>query len=163
MATLLQDIKAQSEWIVKAFSADNLKLDYSVRSLIEVDKFFNKHTKNGKAIKGGRLSKNLGPVIFSIGSYVGETIIRNVPGAIWQTDDNDPQGEITASIKLPDETIMWPMQKAMKRFQNGLEDSIYVYGHHVIKEYVHEPFDQSYWEIASKQTEYLVKPWWKFW
>jgi hypothetical protein len=58
---------------------------------------------------------------------------------------------------------MWPMQKAMKRFQNGLEDSIYVYGHHVIKEYVHEPFDQSYWEIASKQTEYLVKPWWKFW
>jgi hypothetical protein len=67
MATLLQDIKAQSEWIVKAFSADNLKLDYSVRSLIEVDKFFNKHTKNGKAIKGGRLSKNLGPVIFSIG------------------------------------------------------------------------------------------------
>src|SRR3954471_22839770 len=108
MATLLQDIKAQSEWIVKAFSVDNLKLDYSVRSLIEVDKFFNKHTKNGKAIKGGRLSKNLGPVIFSIGSYVGETIIRNVPGAIWQTDDNDPQGEITASIKLPDETIMWP-------------------------------------------------------
>ena len=43
--------------------------------MIEIDKFFNKHVKNGKPVKGGRLSNNLGAIIFSIGAYVGVTII----------------------------------------------------------------------------------------
>ena len=163
MASLIEDIKTQSNWIVKAFGADRLKLDYSLRSLIEIDKFFNKHSNNGKAVKGGRLSKNLGPIIFSIGSYVGETIIKHVPGASWQTDDEDPQGEINASVRFPDGTIIWPMQKVMKRFQNGAEDAIYVYGHHVAKEYIDEPFDQSFWEISSQQNNRSQKPWWRFW
>jgi hypothetical protein len=163
MPSLLKDIKSQSDWIVNAFKADNLKLDYSIHSFIEIDKFFNKHSKNGKAVKKGRLSQNLGAIIFSIGSYVGQTIIKNVPGALWQVDDNDPQGEITASVKFPDGTIMWPMQKVMKRFQNGSEDAIYVYGHHVTKEYIEEPFDESFWETTSDQNEVAKKPWWKFW
>ena len=82
MATLLQDIKTQSDWIIKAFAADKLKLDYSIQSFIEIDKFFNQHSKEGKAVKGGRLTQNLGPILFSIGSYIGQTIITNVPGAV---------------------------------------------------------------------------------
>ena len=144
MATLLQDIKTQSDWIAKAFAADKLKLDYTIRSFIEIDKFFNKHSKDGKAVKGGRLTLNLGAIVFSLGSYVGQTIIKNVPGAVWQTDDNDPEGEITASVKLPDGTIILPMQRIMRRFQNGSEDAVYVYGHRITKDYINEPFDQSF-------------------
>lgn len=99
MATLLQDIKTQSDWVITAFAADKLKLDYSIHSFIEIDKFFNKHSKNGKAVRGGRLTQNLGSIVFSLGSYVGQTIIKNVSGAAWQTDDNDPESEITASVK----------------------------------------------------------------
>lgn len=114
-------------------------------------------------MKGGRLTQNLGAIIFSLGSYVGQTIIRNVPGAVWQTDDNDPEGEITASVKLPDCTIVFPMQRIMKRFQNGSEDAVYVYGYHVTKDFINQRFDQSFWDITSEVNDNTKKPWWKFW
>jgi len=163
MATLKEDIKKQSDWLVKAFAADKLKLDYTIHSLIEIDKFFNKHTKNGQPVKRGRLSSNLGPIIFSIGSYVGQTIIKTIPKAVWQTDDKDPEGELTASVKLPNGTIIWPMQKVLKRFKNGSEDSIYVYGHELTKDKTKEPFDKSYWDIDKNDNKSTTKPWWKFW
>ena len=163
MATLLQDIKTQSDWIIKAFAADKLKLDYSIQSFIEIDKFFNQHSKEGKAVKGGRLTQNLGPILFSIGSYVGQTIITNVPGAVWITDDKDPEGEITASVKLPDGTVMFPMQRIINRFRNGSEDAVYVYGHHITSNYTGQPFDQSFWKIMSDENNKPEKPWWRFW
>ena len=163
MATLLQDIKTQSDWITKAFAADNLKLDYTIHSFIEIDKFFNKHSKDGKALKGGRLSQNLGAIIFSLGSYVGQTIIKNIPGSVWQTNDNDPEGELNATIKLPDGTVIFPMQRMMKRFQNGSDDAVYVYGHHIAKDYIDESFDQSFWSIDENKDNQAKRPWWKFW
>ena len=56
MATLLEDIKTQSDWIVKAFKSDNFNLDYTVHSFIEIDRFINMHAKNGQPVPGGRLS-----------------------------------------------------------------------------------------------------------
>src|SRR5664279_1093045 len=132
MATLEQDIKTQSAWIVNAFKSDSIILDYAVESLKAIDNFFDKHAENGKAKPGGRLSQNLGPVLFSIGSYVGETIIKNVQDAVWQTDDKDPEGEINAAIKLPDGTIVWPIQRVMNRFLEAAENGIYAYGAVVI-------------------------------
>jgi len=162
MASLKQDIKKQSDWIIKAFQEDGYKLDYSIKSFLEVDKFFEKHSKNGKPIRGGRLTQNLGPIIFSIGSYIGETFIKNVKGAEWITDDNDPQGEITATIKFPNGTKCWPIQKAMKRYKNGFEDSVYTYGYELVKEYISEPFEQNFWTI-NKEENTTIKPWWRFW
>ena len=75
MGTLQEDIKAQSSWLVRAFAADGLQLDYTINSLKQIDKFFEKHSKNGKPVKNGRLSQNVGS-IFYIGSYVGETIVK---------------------------------------------------------------------------------------
>jgi hypothetical protein len=162
MATLSEDIKTQSAWLSKAFASDKIKLDYTVHSLIELDKFFNRHSKEGKAVSGGRLSNNLGGIIFSLGSYVGETIVRTIPGTVWVVNDSDPQGEINVSLRFPDETTIWPMQKVMKRFQNGSDDSLYIYGHTLTKHYTEESFDESYWTIYDEN--YLPqKPWWKFW
>ena len=105
MATLLEDIRSQSEWIIRAFAADGFKLDYTIDSIIEIDRFFSKNMKNGQPRKRGRLyGKGYGPILFSIGAYVGETIIHNVKGSQWITDDNDPQGELKVSLKLPDGT-----------------------------------------------------------
>jgi hypothetical protein len=162
MATLIQDIKKQSDWIIKAFKVDGYHLDYSIKSFVEIDKFFEKHSKNGKPVSGGRLSQDLGPIIFSIGSYIGETFIINVKGAVWITDDNDPQGEITASIKFPDGMTVWPMQRVMNRFKNGFEDSIYPYAYEFAKDYITEPFDQNFWSINSGQN-IPKKSWWKIW
>ena len=165
MATLKEDIKSQSEWIVKAFQVDGFNLDGSMDSIVEVDKFFTKNMKNGKPKKGGRLyGKGFGTILFSIGSYVGETIIKNVKGAEWITDDNDPQGEMNVSLKLPNDVEIWPIQKVMKRFQNGSEDAIYPYVHMLTKEFTNLPFKEEFWTLVAENEESeQTKPWWKFW
>ena len=165
MATLQEDIRSQSTWIIKAFAADGFKLDYTINSIIEVDKFFSKNMKNGQPRKGGRLyGKGYGPILFSIGAYVGETIIHNVKGSQWITDDNDPQGELKVSLKLPDDTELWPIQKVMRRFQNGSEDAIYPYVHMVTKAFTNLPFSEEFWKIPADSGESgETKPWWKFW
>ena len=160
MGKLHEDILEGSDWIVKAFKTESLNLDYSINSFIEIDIFFNRHSKNGKAIAGKRLNKNLGPILFSIGAYIGETIIKNIPGSKWNLDDNDPMGEITAAVELPNTTIFWPMQRAANRFRNGNEDSIYPYGFELTKDYVKGDFDNSFWEKISDNA---TKKWWKFW
>jgi hypothetical protein len=163
MATLLEDITTQADWIAKAFAEDKLKLDYSIRSFMEIDRFFNKHAKDGQPVPGGRLSQNLGAIIFSLGSYVGQTIIKTMPGSVWETDDNDPEGEVNAAVKLPDGATIWPMQRVMKRFQHGSEDSVYAYGHTITKDITQEPFDQRYWEMEKAHSQAANKQWWKFW
>ncbi len=165
MATLLEDIRSQSEWIIRAFAADGFKLDYTIDSIIEIDRFFSKNMKNGQPRKGGRLyGKGYGPILFSIGAYVGETIIHNVKGSQWITDDNDPQGELKVSLKLQDGTELWPIQKVMRRFQNGSEDAIYPYVHMVTKAFTNLPFNEEFWKIPADTAESgKTKPWWKFW
>ncbi|MBS1521335.1 MAG: hypothetical protein JST50_10080 [Bacteroidetes bacterium] len=158
MGTLKQDVKHHSDWLVKAFREDRINLDYSIKSLIEIDRFFNKHAVKGQAVKGGRLSKNLGPVLFSIASYVGDCLIKTVPGSDWVTDDKDPEGEINISVVFPNGGTVWPMQRVMKRFKLGSEESIYVYGHMLTKEFTKEEFDSSYWELKGESGK-----WWKFW
>jgi hypothetical protein len=69
----------------------------------------------------------LGQRLFSLGAYVGEVVRRNLGGE-WQTDDADPQGEINVALKLPDGSLIWPVQRVMKRLKNGPEESIAVYG-----------------------------------
>ena len=164
MATLEEDIHTQSEWLVKAFGSDDIMLDYTVESLKKIDLFFDVNSVSGKPTTGGRLSQNLGPVLFSIGAYVGITIIKAVPGAIWITDDKDPEGEITARIKLPNGSIIYPIIRVTNRFKNGSEDGIYAYGAVVVKELSTE----NYWKDRSEKQVNPIgkvekKPWWKFW
>lgn len=159
MATLLEDIKTQSDWIVKAFGADKLKLDHTLESFRTIDSFIDRHSKNGKANPKGRLSQNLGPILFSIGAYVGETILRNLPGAAWITNDEDPEGEVNVELRLPDGTIIWPMQRVMKRFKNGAEDGIHAYGAVIIREIGKAGSTDQPGTIKAN----AARPWWKFW
>ena len=135
MATLNNDIKKCSKWIVMAFSEDKLSLNYTIDSFKIIDKFFDLHSNNGKAIERGRLASNLGSTLFSIGSYIGETLLKSVPGAKWVIDEDDSDAEINVAVKLPNGEIVWPVQRAIKRFKNGKEDSIFDYGTVLTKDY----------------------------
>jgi hypothetical protein len=168
MSTLKEDITSQSDWTVKAFAADGLKLDYSIGSLMEIDRFFLMNLQNGSPKKGGRLSKKgAGQILFSIAAYIGEVIIKNIPEAKWITDDNDPQGEINISIKLPNGSEIFPVQKVVKRFQVGSEESIYPYVHTTTKEFTQHTFNEKFWDLEkeneNENTTTSNKPWWKFW
>lgn len=162
MAILLEDIKTGSDWLVRAFASDGYKLDYTINSFIEIDIFYEKNCKNGKPTPNGRFSKNLGPTLFSIGSYIGETLIRNIEGSHWDTDDTNPEGEVVAAIVFPDGAQCLPMLRARNRFLEGAEDSIYVYGHALAKEFIDVSFDPTFWK-RMEQAHNTSRKWWKFW
>lgn len=165
MSTLINDIKSQSAWIITAFKADGYILDYSIDSIIEVDRFLIRNIIQGKPKKGGRLDgSGFGTVLFSIGAYVGESIIKNVKGAEWVADENDPQGELTVFITLPNGGQIWPVQKVMKRFYNGDDDAIYPYVHMMTKEFTKLPFKNEFWALTAENEEpEKIKRWWEFW
>ena len=119
--TLAEDIPKASAWVAEALNSSGYKADYTLESLQEIDRFFDE-----QQTEGGILSKNRGSILFSLGAYIGETAIK-LYGGQWHTDDSDPQGEITISVKLANGTVIWPVQKCMKRYQNGAEDSLYAY------------------------------------
>jgi hypothetical protein len=148
MGTLGEDIAAAAEWIAKALASSGYTADFSIDSLREIDRFFDEHSRSGKPVRGGLLDENLGSRLFAMGSYVGE-VIRRARGGAWRCDDDDPQGEMNVALVLPDGTRLWPVQRAMKRFQNGPEDGIHVYG--VVLAGGEEP------KVARR------KPWWRFW
>lgn len=153
MATLIQEIKNESAWLIEYLKAEGYILDYSIKSFIEIDRYFEINCKDGKPTIGSVLSQDPGTILFSIGSYIGETLVKNIEGAEWITDDEDPDGAIKASVRFPNGpdslTDCWPGKKAIKRFRNGFEDSIYPFGYELTKNCLNEEFDQSFWELSK--------------
>ena len=127
MSSINKDIKKSAKWIAKALSSSGYTADFSPSSLREIDRFFDEQTIDGQAKLGGLLSEQLGSRLFAVGGYVGEVIRRNVGGE-WHGDDNDPKAEINIEFKVKDGPVCFPVKKVMKRFQNGSEEGIAVYG-----------------------------------
>ena len=126
MRTIKEDIAESAGWISRALQSSGYRADFSPESLWEIDRFFDDHSVNGKAKPGGLLSQDLGPRIFAIASYIGETVRRQV-GGDWVGDDADPEVEISVELHLTNGSRCWPVERAMKRFQNGPEDGIAVW------------------------------------
>jgi hypothetical protein len=124
---IVRDALAMAEQISRALSQSGYQADFSLESLKEVDRFFDDQVVNGKPKAGGLLSQELGARLFAIGAYVGE-VVRRHNGGQWQGDDNDPQAEINIALQLKTGTTLWPVQRVMKRFKNGAEDGIWIYG-----------------------------------
>ena len=149
MGKIIEDVDAAAKWIATALSSSGYKADFTPQSLWEIDRFFDEHSNNGQAVPGGLLSEQLGSRLFSIGGYIGE-VLRKVKGGQWVGNDADPQAEINVELQLGDGSKCWPVQRAMKRFKNGSEDGIAVYGHGMGL------------DVGSRAPETKKKPWWKF-
>lgn len=124
---IVEDIRISAEWIAQALTLSGYKADFSPASLKEIDRFFDEHSLDGAAKPGGLLSEQLGQRLFALGAYVGEVLRRSLGGE-WFGDDSDPEAEVNVQLNLPDGSKVWPIQKVMKRFKNGKEDSIVAYG-----------------------------------
>ena len=127
MNTLLEDIEPSAEWISRALNSSGYGGDFTPQSLWEIDRFFEEQSRDGLAKPGGLLAEGQGQRLFAVGCYMGEVVLR-VMGGEWVADDADPEGEINIELKLPDGTRCWPVQRAMKRFKNGAEDGVAVWG-----------------------------------
>lgn len=127
MATIKEDISRSADWIAHALSSSGYRADFTPQSLWDIDRFFDDHSSGGAAEPGGLLSEDIGQRIFAIGSYIGEVARRGLGGE-WIGNDEDPQAEITVELRFADDVRCWPVQRAMKRFKNGPEDGIAVWG-----------------------------------
>lgn len=134
MTAIKEDLQAGAAWIVEYFGSDRILLDYSIDSFRSIDIFFDQRTVNGKT------TQDIDQILFSLGAYVGETILRNVQGSVWITEDNDPQGIMSASIRLPNGKTIKPIQKVNDRFQKTPGDAIYAFGATILKEIARDKY-----------------------
>ena len=130
--TLLEDIPKAEVWLTENMNASGYALDGSIESFRELDRFFDEQSRPGGLLADGRPGSKL----FAVGSYMGQVFVRRLMGA-WETDDADPQGEVNISVRLPDGSRVFPVQRAMKRLKNGGKDSLYDYGR-LVEERVEE-------------------------
>lgn len=126
--TLLEDIEAAKDWVAAALNQSGYQADFTLESLRELDRFFDEqHTPDGI------LSQQTGQKLFALGAYLGQVIL-NICGGAWLTNDNDPGGEINIAIRLDDGTLLFPVQRVIKRYANGVEDSLYAYAYVLVND-----------------------------
>lgn len=170
MRNLKEDIKGGAEWTVNAFKALDKNLDYSVKSVEHIENLLEEQFKNGQSINDGLFSNGLGGKAFSIASYIGEVIIKNVKNADWEFDPKDPNNEMNMMVSTKSGSKIWPMQKLGKRIQNGNDDNIYHYTAIVVKSFNEEEnqkqesnLEQTIFDEKSDDGQKNKKPWWKLW
>ena len=154
--TMQSDMKKSEEWILECFQSDAMKLDYTIESLKCIDIFFERNSKDGRALPGSPLNNSLGGIIFSLGCYVGSTILKHRQGK-WNIDENN---EIDIEIELTDGTKLWPVKRVMKRFKLGSEENIYHYGMVAIGRDKNMPTNENNRKLTTLKDE---KKWYEFW
>ncbi len=120
---LLEDIPKAEAWLVQNMNAAGYPLDCTIESFRELDRFFDEQSRPGGLLADGKPGSKL----FAVGSYMGQVFVRRL-GGVWETGDSDPAGEVNIAVRLPDGSLVWPVQRAMKRLRNGAEDGLYAYG-----------------------------------
>jgi hypothetical protein len=124
-SSLERDLDSASEWISEALESSGYTADYSVASTTELDRFFTEQMRRpGVAKPGGLLSDDLGQRLWAIGAYVG-TVLEREYGAEWRLEGVASDEEV--AMELPDGSTVWPVQRVIKRYENGIEDSLAIY------------------------------------
>ena len=103
-------------WVEQTYAA---KFDYGVYSLKQVDGILDDLRKDQKF-------EDLQPLLFSMGCYVGEVLVRRGRGR-WRLAEEVGMDAVASSpivVAMPDGRGCNPVGKVYKRFQNGPEDSI---------------------------------------
>lgn len=160
MPTLQDGIAHHTTWIIKAFAVDRMRLDYTVRSVMEIDKYFQRHARDGKPLPGGRLQRNIGHILYCLGVYTGEVVVKQAAGSRWNAIEDDPEGEFHAQIILPDGQVINPMQAVWNRFKKGDDQALYPQWHALLEPYTQEPFDESFFQLIPPKEEKFRWTWW---
>ncbi|MFH8452732.1 hypothetical protein ACH4CD_26245 [Streptomyces fungicidicus] len=120
---LLDDVRTSATRIARALERSGYRADFTPASLRDLERFMAEHSDRGVAVAGGLLATDQGSRLFALGAYLGETVRRSA-GGTWETDGGDPHSEPGPALRLPDGSLVWPVQRMVKRFRHGHEDSI---------------------------------------
>jgi hypothetical protein len=115
-----------AELVAAALTKDGYEADFTPTSLWEIDRFFDEQTRKGAPRRWGLLAEDTSLRLFSLGVYVGEVIRRELGGE-WEGDDDDPRAELNLALRLSDDGVVLPVQRAVARMRNGAEESVVAY------------------------------------
>lgn len=129
-----------------AWNVDRIKLDFSPRSLTDVDAIIVKFHSQ-------RLTEEqIGSTVFSFGCYAGEVLVRH-HGGVWKMPADAALPDFLKEdnnmmvVELPNETVWNPIGKAFKLLENGETDSLTYFYH-----------------VATQDNQGNPRrPWWRFW
>ena len=130
-----------------------LNLDYDTKSVKFVEEFIERQRNNFD-------SEQRKGLVNSIGSFVGQCVIKNY-GGHWQVD----QDTQAVCVALDDKNKIFPFAKTAKQFENGLEDSVYSFYTIIPTVFKISPLTKSKESNKSQSTNRPKdsKKWWKFW
>ena len=104
-------------------------LDYGVYSLRQIDSILDDLRRDQKF-------EDVQPVLFSIGCYVGEVLVRRAKGR-WCRSANTATGAVASApivIQMPSGRGCNPIGMVYRRFANGPQDSIASFYQSVVSE-----------------------------
>ncbi|MCP3920784.1 MAG: hypothetical protein GY711_35095 [bacterium] len=125
MGERLEDLQEAARWISDALRSSGCDTDFSPSSAWEIERFMEENAQDGEAVAGGLLAEDMGPRLFVLGGYLGELLRRSVGGR-WQPP-RDEQDELGIESRQQDGALVWPIERVVKRFKNGPEDSLVAY------------------------------------
>lgn len=123
---LEKEMIAAKQWITASLEASGYKVDFSLESLNELERFFDEQNT-----PRGILARHTGRIIFAIAVYLGETLIANIGGK-WLI--NECKNEMEIKVKLSDGSIIFPGQKVVERYQKKRAFNLYEYGKNLRKD-----------------------------
>lgn len=94
-------------------------LDYSAASLRQLDTIVDD-------LRRDQRFEALQTLLFSMGCYVGEVLVRHAGGR-WRTTPEPGTGKAASSpiaVEMPDGRVCNPVGRVYRRFQKGREDSL---------------------------------------
>jgi hypothetical protein len=96
-----------------------LGLDYSPASMALVDRIID------GLRQGDPQAANLARTLLTLGAYTGEVLVRTA-GAAWVEFDTERRAMFGQpfGIRTPDGRLWNPLGKAVKRYENGSQDSL---------------------------------------
>lgn len=123
---IVRDARAAADWVAEALRSSGYEADFSLGSGKEIDRFFDEQMDGpGKPAPGGLLSEDRGARLFAIGSYIGE-VLRRADGRWRWVPAKDRDDELGLGLRRGG-TQIWPVQRAVKRFEEGGENGIAAY------------------------------------
>lgn len=123
--SLVEDAQSAARWVADNLSQSGYRADFSLKSVWDIERFFDDHAENGKARPDGLLAEDTGARLFSLGAYLGEVWQRAGNGT-WQAPETGVPEELRDfefAIVFPNGVRGWPGRAVLKRFRDGKDDN----------------------------------------
>jgi hypothetical protein len=144
----------------RALARAGYRVDYSLGSLGEIDRFLEDQAPQGIAKPGGMLAADPGQRVFALGAYVGEVIRREFNGR-WYCPVDSAEGAVALEVRLPDGRVVQPVEWVIRRWKQGPGASLYRVGLQLMACHVLTPRDGVSWlapeEVARSLRQALSR------